>query len=182
MKLVKNAKINGNEECIPQHNLVVAVFKIQTPSQKPCFIAAKSKSWRLHAPKVKTEYQNFIKDHCADVTPSCVEDPWKNLKDCLFSGVDNETWWQNNAVNNVVKENQHKWMLWKLGRSKEKCQSAKKAASHPVYDAKQQTQSEYFSDINTNNDPNKTFKMACTIKDTNKDVTKKSVYVMVRGV
>ena len=32
MKLVKNAKINGNEECIPQYNLVVAVFKIQTPS------------------------------------------------------------------------------------------------------------------------------------------------------
>ena len=36
-KLVKNAKIIGNEECITQYKLLVDVFKIQTPTEKPCF-------------------------------------------------------------------------------------------------------------------------------------------------
>ena len=40
-----------------------------------------------------------------------------------------------------------------------------------MYDAKNQAQSKYFQDINTNNDRNKTFKMARAIKDTYKDVT-----------
>ena len=43
LKLVKNAKVTGNEECIPQPKLLVAVLKIQTPPEKPRFIAAKAK-------------------------------------------------------------------------------------------------------------------------------------------
>ena len=43
LKLVKNAKVIENEKCIPQHKLLVAVLKIQTSSEKPCFIAAKRK-------------------------------------------------------------------------------------------------------------------------------------------
>ena len=41
-----------------------------------------------------------------------------------------------------------------------------------MYDAQQQDHSEYFRDINTNNDQNKIFKMARAIKDTYKDVTR----------
>ena len=44
-------------------------------------------------------------------------------------------------------------------------------ATLAVYKAKQHAQSEYFRDINTSNDRNKIFKMAHTIRDTNKDVT-----------
>ena len=42
LKLVKNAKVIGNEECIPQHNLIVAELKIQTPSENP-FYCCKAK-------------------------------------------------------------------------------------------------------------------------------------------
>ena len=84
----KNAKVIRNEECIQQHKLLIAVLKVQTPSEKPHFIAAKWKLWRLHEPEVQAEYQNFIKEHCADVKSSCVEDVWNNLKDCLLSRVD----------------------------------------------------------------------------------------------
>ena len=62
--------------------------------------------------------KNFIKECCADVKPSCVEDAWNNLKDYLLSGADkvcgktkdgrvyhNKTWWWNNTVN-VAKEKQ----------------------------------------------------------------------------
>ena len=60
---------------------------------------------------------NFIKERRADVKPSCVEDAWNNLKDYLLGGVDkvcgktkggrvchNETWWWNDAVNDIVQE------------------------------------------------------------------------------
>ena len=87
LKLVKNAKVIGNEECIQQLKLIVPVLKIQTPSQKPGFIAAKQKLWRLHGSKVQAEYNNFI-DCGADVILSCVGDTWNNLKDCLLSEVD----------------------------------------------------------------------------------------------
>ena len=35
LKLFKKAKVIENEECISQHKLLVAVLKIQTPSEKP---------------------------------------------------------------------------------------------------------------------------------------------------
>ena len=118
-----------------------------------------------------------------DVTPSCVEDAWNNLKDCLLSGVDkvcdkikggwvrhNKTWSWNDAVNDVVKEKQFKWKQWKLGGRKEKYQLAKIAASCAVNDAKQHTQLEYFHEINTMTKI-RFLKMPQTIKDTNKDVT-----------
>ena len=111
LKLVKNAEVTRNEECIPKHKLFVVVLKIQTPSEKPCFIATKQKLWKLHEPEVQAEYQNFVKERGANVTPSYIEDAWNNLKDCLLSGVDkvcgktkggrvhhNETWWWNDAL------------------------------------------------------------------------------------
>ena len=70
LKLVKNAKVIGNEECIPQHKLPVAVLKIQAPLEKSHFIAAKRKLWRLREPEVQAEYQKFMKEHRGDVTPS----------------------------------------------------------------------------------------------------------------
>ena len=113
------------------------MLKIQTPSEKPHFIAAKQKLWRLGEPEVQAEYQNFINEHRADVKPS-VEDIWNNLKDGLLSGVDkvcgktkgarvrhNETWWWNDAVN-AVKRKRKKCKQWKLGGSKEEYQLAKK--------------------------------------------------------
>ena len=47
----------------------------------------------------------------------------------------NETWWWNDAVNDAVEEKRRKWKQWKLGRSKEEYQLAKKAASDTVYNA-----------------------------------------------
>ena len=50
------------------------MLKIQTPSEKPRFIVAKRKLWRLREPKVQAEYKNLIKERLADVTPRCAED------------------------------------------------------------------------------------------------------------
>ena len=41
LKLVKNAKVIENEECIQQHKLLVAKLAIQSPSEKPPFFAGK---------------------------------------------------------------------------------------------------------------------------------------------
>ena len=59
-----------------------STFKL--PQRSPSFIAAKQKLWRLHEPEVQVEDQNFMKECCADVTRSCVENAWNNLKDCLL--------------------------------------------------------------------------------------------------
>ena len=49
----------------------------------------RSQFWRLHESEKEAEYQNFIKEHCANnVIPSFVEDALKNLKDCLVTRVD----------------------------------------------------------------------------------------------
>ena len=64
------------------------MLKIQTPLEKPRFITAKQKLWRLRETEAQDEYQNIIKERRADATPSFVEDAWNNLKDCLLSGVD----------------------------------------------------------------------------------------------
>ena len=84
----------------------------------------------------------------------------------------NETWRWNDVVNDVVKEKRKTWKQLKLGGKKKEYQLAKKAASRAVYDAKRQAQSEYFWDINTNNDRDRMFKRAREIKDTTKDVTR----------
>ena len=71
----------------------------------------------------------------------------------------------------LLKRNEKKWKPRRLEGSKDEYKLAKKAARRTVYDVKQEAQSKYFQDINTNNDRNKIFKMARAIKDTNKDVT-----------
>ena len=65
--------------------------------------------------------------------------PWPSLKDRLLSGVDkvcgktkggpvphNETWWWNDAVNDIVKEKQKNWKQGNLGGSTEEYHLAKK--------------------------------------------------------
>ena len=71
----------------------------------------------------------------------------------------------------LLKRNEKKWKPRRLEGSKDEYKLAKKAARRTVYDVKQEAQSKYFQDINTNNDRNKICKMARAIKDTNKDVT-----------
>ena len=83
LKLVKNAKVLGKKEFISQHKLLVAVRKIQTPSERQYFIGAKQKLWRLCEPKVQFQHQNFIKERHPDVTQ--VAQKMYNLTDCLLS-------------------------------------------------------------------------------------------------
>ena len=62
-----------------------------------------------------------------------------------------KTW--NYAVNDVVKEKQHKWKQWKLG-GKEGYQLMKKAACQTAHDAKQQA---YNSDDDDDDDDDELF-------------------------
>ena len=81
-------------------------------------------------------------------------------------------WWWTDAADIAVREKLPKWKQWKQGRSKEEYKVAKKNAYCTVYNAKQQAQSEYSQDINTENDQNKIFKMVWTTKGTSKVVQK----------
>lgn len=145
LKFNKNAKVNKNEECIPQHKLLVAVLKIQIPTENPYFIAGKLKLCRLSQKyKLNTKTWKNL----------------KNLKDCLLTRVGkvcsitksswvchNKTYWWSNAVNDAHKEKQHEWKQWELGENNEEYHFVKRAAACVVYDVKQPVQSEYFRDI-----------------------------------
>ena len=81
-----------------------------------------------------------------------------------------ETWWWNDEVNVYIKDKRRLWKLWKQGGSKEEYQAAKKIAKREVYNAKKLAQETRFSDINSDKDCNKIFKMAKKMKVENGDV------------
>ena len=56
--------------------------------------------------KVQDEYENLIKECRADVTQSCVEDAWNNLRDYLLSGVDKVC---GKAKGGQVRHNENCW-------------------------------------------------------------------------
>ena len=76
---MKNASHNTN------YLLHCSRFKLP---QRSHVLLLQSGSYGEHvSQKLQAEYQHFIKEHCADIKPSCLEDAWNNLKDCLLSGV-----------------------------------------------------------------------------------------------
>ena len=64
---------------------------------------------------------------------------------------------------NTSKKNEDYW-TWKIGASKEDYLAAKKCAKHAIYNAKYAAQETWFSEINTEMDCNKIFKLAKKMK------------------
>ena len=99
-------------------------------------------------------------------------DAWNKAKTRLLNGVDQvcgwthggrlqhaETWEWNDDTDQYIKENWRLWKLWKMVRSKEDYLAVKKVA--------QETR---ITDINTDKDCNKIFKLAKKMKVENTDV------------
>ena len=59
---------------------------MQTSIKISHYTAAKRNLWRLCELEVLGEYQNLITNFCAEDN---TESTWKNLEQCLFTGVDN---------------------------------------------------------------------------------------------
>jgi hypothetical protein len=185
LKMIQDTKVIRNEECIPQHKLLVAVCKIHKTLDKPYLQTPKLKVWKLCDLETQRQYQSYIEEqYTNDTIPSNVEDAWNKLKTCLLEGVNTtcgktrggkvrhqETWWWNDEVDYLIKEKRCLWKSWKQGNgSKEDYKAAKRAANYGVHHAKRESQAQHFQDINDDNSRNKIFKMARNMKENNRDV------------
>ena len=187
LKYVRDVKIIRNEECVTQHKLLVADITIIGRSPKPRTVPPRRKVWKLRDPNVRKEYETFVNARCAEPPtnqePMCVNVAWNNVKSCLLKGVDQvcgwtrggkarhtETWWWNNEVDQRIKDKRRLWKLWKQGGSKVDYLAVKKIAKKAVYNAKKEAQEARFTEINSERDCNKIFKLAKKMKSENSDV------------
>ena len=61
-KLIKDVKVIPNEECMPQHKLLVCTFNINIPPKPKRKFTARLRTWKLRDPvcaaDFKTEFDN----------------------------------------------------------------------------------------------------------------------------
>ena len=84
---MKDTKVIGNEECIPQHKLLVTVFKTKSVAKKPSLRALKLKIWRLRENSVQEDFQTFILNKFSEeASRGNVEERWQKIKKTLLTG------------------------------------------------------------------------------------------------
>ena len=148
-KFVKDAKVIPNEECVPQHRLLVSTLKLQPSAVKPRPFVPRRRVWKLNDDTVAASFaEEFSKIVNSE---NCEKDPdalWQDLRDALLKATDKvcgwtkktqwkeQTWWWNESVGAVIKEKRLKWKEWKRGGSKEQYLTAKRCAKRAVYLAK----------------------------------------------
>ena len=157
-------------------------------SSKPCIVPPRTKAWKLKDPTVRKVYETSVNEKCTELfsskKPVGVDDAWNKVKTYLLNGVDQvcdgtrggriqyaETWWWNDDVDKYIKEKRRLWKPWKMGGSKEDYLAAKKSAKRAAYNAKKVAQETRVTEINTEKDCNKIFKLAKNMKVENTDVT-----------
>ena len=112
-----------------------------------------------------------------------VNDYWEEIKHCLLNACDKtygwtkdapsckEAWWWDDTVDNAIKLKCKLWKeLKKDIKSKEEYLLAKRRAKSAVYFAKKSANDKTFGDLSCTKQPNLIFKMACKMKDDNKDI------------
>ena len=187
LKHVCNVKVIRNEECVTQHKLLVADIKVNGSSPKPRIVPPRRKVWKLRDSNIRNEFETYVNSnytgHPLNQESTDVNMVWNKIKNCLLKSVDQvcgwtrggrvghtETWWWNEDVNKYIKEKRRLWKIWKKGGSKENYQAAKKIAKRAVYNAKKVAQESRFSEINSEKDCNKIFKLAKKMKVENADI------------
>ena len=184
MKMMRDAKVIGGEECVTQHKLLVADLALKTSLMKPRVFPPKRRLWKLTRPDVLAEYTGLVNTaiDSAQVLPG-VENSWSVIKTSLTEACEKtcgwtrggsprhqETWWWNENVDVAVKAKRKAWKEWQNGGCKEAYLTAKRTAKSEVYRAKKSAAEEKFSDLRSNDKKNDIFKLARRMKDENCDV------------
>jgi len=84
--LVTNVKVAQNEECIPQHKLIVCnvVMRESLKKKKAAFVS-KCKVWKLQDADVGKRFEEKVKRIAAARIKGTVESEWNSMKDCMLS-------------------------------------------------------------------------------------------------
>ena len=185
-KYLCDVKVIPSEECITQHKPVVCVFKIRKlKSSKRKFIP-KRKVWKLGNSGVVDSFIDHMQTALGqkDRSDLSVEGQWKVLKDSLIEATERscgwtkgpprhrETWWWNEAVDQVIKVKRKLWKEWKAGRvGKEVYLEAKRRAKRAVYEARTESERKKFGNIENRDDQKQeVFRIAKTMVKDNRDI------------
>ena len=183
LKMVRDTKVIGSEECITQHKLLVCDLELQTTMSKSHPFTPKRRVWKLKTPEVQVEYEKLVKEAVqTSGTPAGVDDTWMKVKSCLLEACDKtcgltkqsstkrkETWWCNGNIEAAIKQKRKLWKDWQNGGSKELYQEAEWMAKSAVYAAKKSAQEEKFGGLQGNEERNLVFKIAQKMKGENHD-------------
>ena len=113
------------------------------------------KVWKLRDPEKQAEHSEVFKAKAQNSElsqASTVDEPWTSLKDKLLQATKQvcsvssnhlwrkQTWWWNTKVEEAVKEKRRCFKLWKAGGSRAAYNTAKRASSRAVHDAKSEAE------------------------------------------
>ena len=176
-----NCKVIPGEECLTQHRLVRADFKLREWRKKKWKGAKKIKTWRLKNPDVRREFFEEVHAHAAHF-----DGTWEKLESIMIKasekacgrtkggrGRERESWWWNDEVESVVKEKKAAYKVWQkslLDRDKLKYRQLNNRSRKVVAKAMDSAWEAWSEDLNSAVGQQKMFKMAKQMRMDRKDV------------
>ena len=174
-KLLKDVKVIPNEECLPQHRLLVCTFKISIPPKPKRKFTARLRTWKLRDPVIEADFKTEFETKCREGAPvdaqtQSTEEIWERLKSNLNSAAESacgqtrghqwkrETWFWNDKVDEAIKAKRACFKVYnnlrKLGlfdmefwAAKNSYKEAKKNAKRVVWVHKQIASRAKFADV-----------------------------------
>ena len=176
-----NCKAIPGEECLTQHRLVRADFKIKNFQRKKWKGMKKLKVWKL---KDENTRQQFLEE--VSVGALSFNGTWNSAKTIMLRacektcgrttgrrGEKRETWWWNDEVERVIKEKQMAYKTWQrssLEADKRRYQACNNRVKKEVAKAKVAASRTWSEDLDTEEGRQKMFKVAKQMRRDQKDV------------
>ena len=184
LRLVRDSKVIGSEECISQHKLLISDFNIVKGAQLKKILAPRLRIWKLKSADNGVAFERDAAESFQSVGQcNDVGGLWSVLKSGLTGACERtcgytkggpvkrkETWWWNDAVDAAVKLKRKLWKEWQSGGSKDLYLEAKRATKSAIYYAKKSAQQAQFNDLNLANKRNQVFRLARKMKAESEDV------------
>ena len=176
-----NCKAIPGEECLTQHRIVRADFKLKDWKRKKWTGMKKLKLWRLKNPDVGQEFSQEVFSLAEDF-----DGTWERLESIMIEasektcgrtkggrGRERESWWWNDGVEAVIAEKKATYKLWQrtsANSDKHRYRQINNRAKKVVAKAKEEAWAAWSEDLNTAAGQQKMFKMAKQMRKDQKDV------------
>ena len=126
-RMVKDVKVVPNEDCAPQHKLVVARVEIRSlNSQAKYTFEPRIKTWKLNNVDIQRRFQDLVSDTAKNrQSDDDIDSLWNKFKHSLLDSAEavccrtkgpsrhRETWWWNEEVENVIATKRQCFNRWK---------------------------------------------------------------------
>ena len=176
-----NCKAIPGEECLTQHRLVRADFKIQGLQRKEWRGIKKLKVWKLQEQDTRQEFLQEVSRGSRSFDGTWAKARSIMLQACEKScgrtsgrrGKERETWWWSDTVARAIKEKKVAYKTWQrtlLLADKHLYQACNKRAKKEVAKAKEIASRMWSEDLDTEDGRKKMFKVAKQIRKDQKDI------------